>query len=127
MSDIQNFLPLAILSDSELIAYLHNNDDHQFPLGIINNLKFDKFNFIDDNTLDDHILHEPVCEYYFDDSLIKHKLPNQTLKLLSYNIASIPLHLDTFVDQCLDKNNTTFDVIGLCETRLNDAICSLYN
>lgn len=122
MSFNQDFLPFHNLSDVDF----HNalEDSHQFPLSVINNLKFDKFNF--DDSSNDYVLREPVCDYYFCDEFIRQKVTSSTLKLLSFNIASVPLHFDAFVDQLLDNSDLDFDVIGLCETRLNDGISSLY-
>ena len=49
--------------------------------------------------------------------------PSDSLKICSYNINSVPQHLD---EQCLSTFCVDFDVIGLCETRLNDNISNLY-
>lgn len=49
------------------------------------------------------------------------------LNILAYNISSIPRHLDRFIEQCLYACNMNFDILGFCETRLNDTICNLYN
>ena len=49
------------------------------------------------------------------------------LKFTSFNISSIPLHLDSCIDQCVDVSGIRFDVLALCETRLNDAICTIYS
>lgn len=127
MSINQFFLPFSNLNDSESNNVLSESDHHLFPLTVINELKFNRFNFNDGDTLNDHVLHEPVCDYYFCDTILPYTFPSHSLKLLSYNISSIPLHFDTFIDQCLEQTNINFDVIGFCETRLNDAVCSLYN
>ncbi len=57
---------------------------------------------------------------------LKHNI-SECLNLLAFNISSIPLHLDSCVDQCVNVNHIKFDVLTFCETRLNDAICSLYS
>lgn len=118
--------PFNNLNELELASVLDGVDNHQFPLSVIENLSFNRYNFNDRNFESDLTLHEPVCNYYFCDTLPLHQIPSNSLKILSYNISSIPLHLDTFVDQCLDDNGVIFDVIGFCETRLNDAISSIY-
>ena len=118
-----NFLPFNNLCDVEF-NLLFSDQNHLFPLSVINSLKFDKFNF--DDSSNDYVLHEPLCEYYFGDESLSQKLSDQTLKLLSYNIASVPLHFDSLVDQLLHNLDINFDIIGFCETRLNDEISSLY-
>ena len=74
--------------------------------------------------MNDHVLREPICNYHFCDTIIQ-SISNPSLKLLAYNISSVPLHFETYLDQCLDQ--MFFDVVGLWETRLDDLICSLYN
>lgn len=61
---------------------------HKFPFSVINNLKFERFNFNDDY-VHDHVITIPECNYNFCDSdssgeLLK--LSSNTLKLLAYNI-----------------------------------------
>ena len=97
-----------------------------FSLRSINSMIFNKFNFSDDYIPHDNTLNEPVCDYYFCDSTFNFDVSKNSLKLLAYNISSIPMNLHTFCDQFLDQSNLKFDVIGFCETRLNDTISSLY-
>lgn len=49
------------------------------------------------------------------------------LNLLAFNISSIPLHLDSCIELCINVTNRRYDVIGFCETRLNDTICKLFS
>ena len=37
------------------------------------------------------------------------------------------MHFEAFQDQCITSIDINFDVIGFCETRLNDNMTSLYN
>lgn len=57
---------------------------------------------------------------------LKHNI-SECLNLLAFNISGIPLHLDSCVDQCVNVNHIKFDVLAFYETRLNDAIRSLYS
>lgn len=66
------------------------------------------------------------CDYYFCDDSNINLQSNYALSITSYNISSIPLHFDSFCDQCINTLNINFDVIGLCETRLNNNISSIY-
>lgn len=106
------------------------NDNHQFPLPTINNIIYNPFNELHitdsiDSFLTVNLVKELDCKYYFSEDL--RTIVNCTsLNILFYNISSVPQHLDSFYDQCLNANNIKFDVIGLCETRLHDNICSLY-
>lgn len=50
-----------------------------------------------------------------------------SLKLMSQNISSVPQHLESLFDQCLNQSSVTVVAIGLCETRLNDSISNLYS
>ena len=53
--------------------------------------------------------------------------PSDSLKISSYNISSVPQHIDSFYGQCLNSFCVDFDVIGLCETRFNDIIIICIN
>lgn len=79
-----------------------------------------------DSALNDFHLNKLNCNYYFSDSDVWTQYKNN-FNLMSFNISSIPLHLEAFSDQCLDTLGITFDVIGFCETRLNGEICNLYS
>lgn len=46
---------------------------------------------------------------------------------MSQNISSVPQHLESLFDQCLNQSSVTVVAIGLCETRLNDSISNLYS
>ena len=127
MSVNQYTFPFDNLNDSDFINVVSGNEQHRFPLSVINNLSFNRYNFNDDNLLNDYIIRIPECNYYFSDTLLTYQLPENNLKLLCHNISSIPLHFDSFIDQFSEQIDTVFDIIGFCETRLNDAISSIYN
>ena len=96
---------------------------------------FNPFNLNDErdfDPVDNHIinlgLREPAGNYYFCDDVIHNlNLSHRNLNLLSYNIRSVPMNLNNFLDQYLNHTELKFDVLGFCETRLNDVICSLYD
>ena len=87
-----NLFPFNNLNDHDLRTVL-NEFNHQYPLSVIKNITFDKFNF-DDSSNDYHIVREPLCDYYFCDDFVKRRFSDHSLKLLSFNIASVPLHFD---------------------------------
>ena len=130
MSIDQIHLPFRELDDTELFNILNIDKEHSFPLSVIDNYIFHPFSYNDDyhDYLVSYGINEPVCNYYFCDDLESNiNLMPSNLNFLSYNISSIPLHLDTFSDQCLDTINNTMNILGFCETRLNDEISSLYS
>ena len=53
--------------------------------------------------------------------------PINSLKFLSHNISSIPLHLDFLVNQCLDHFGVEFDAICFCETHPTDSVALMYD
>lgn len=130
--DIEHFFPFSNLNDQELINIL-NSDTHRYPLRIIdsltytitNNLQLSTHNTIDD--VHEHILPEPICEYTFCDDDISLTFPPNRFNIISYNISSVPQHLDSFLDQCINPSGVSMDIVGVCETRLNDTICNMYN
>ena len=93
MSDYQCILPFSNLNDSDFINVLKENIFHQFPLSIIDNLKFNRYNFSDGESLNDHVLREPICNYHFCDTIMQ-SIFSPSLKLLAYNISSLPLHFE---------------------------------
>lgn len=70
-------------------------------------------------------LHEHVSDYIFASEFPIQISPRNSLKILSHDISSVPQHLDSLFDQCLNSSDIDLDVIGLCETRLSDNICNL--
>lgn len=111
------------------ISVPHNHENH-FPLSTLNKLTLKVHeDIVNDKTNNfEFTSQEPVCSYYFLNEPSKiESFPTHHFKLLSYNISSIPLHFDTFTVQVLDFLNFQFDVISICETRLNDNLSSLYS
>ena len=101
-----------------------------YPLSVINSLTFCNSDINLTNHSVDHLnetlIPQPVCDYIFCNNEISQNFSGNNLKIFSYNISSVPQHLESFFDQCLNLFNIQIDVIGLCETRLNDSICNLY-
>ena len=87
----------------------------------LNNLVFNQFDANDQDADDpDYFLTNirniniPLSEY------ISGSIPSRqnvnSLKIRSFNIRSVKMHLDMF----LDSHGTSFDILCLCETQLND-------
>lgn len=128
--EIENIFPFHDVDDVELINIINYNS-HSFPLNVLNSLNFTSSHVAERPNHDivnlyQPALYEPVSDYIFHNEFLTQTLPSNSLKILSYNICSIPKHLDSLSDQYLSSSTTDLDVIGLCETRLNDNICNLY-
>lgn len=120
-------LPFVNLNDTEFLNYLNDNDQHLFPFHVIDNITYNPLKYDDlANISIDGNIQEPICNYVFTaDSYMCVTEPN--LSVLAHNISSIPLHLDSCLDQCISVSSNRYDVLGFCETRLNDSICQLYS
>ena len=122
--------PFSQLNDAHFLEQLNNS--HQYPISVLNSLTYKPLNDVSnlhsvDNFLSNNIVKELKCNYYFSEDFSMSLNRRQVCNLLSFNISSVPRHFETFQDQCLDTISMQYDVIGLCETRLNDNIASLYN
>lgn len=122
-------LPFLSLNDSALTCLL--SEQHNYPLQVIDDMVYDPFPLIDDrNPVDNHLVNNlqiPDCNYVCVGTGSKPKLSSPGLNLLSHNISSIPLHLESLIEQVLNPLHVTFDVLCFCETRLNDDISPLYH
>ena len=130
--------PFHNVSDDHFLIINNTSitDNDVIPLNNLNNLIFnpiipsdDAHNIDPDSFLINYLnLNFPPCEYYFPIAN-QSNFPDVTNKFtyISYNINSVPLHFDDFVDQVLTPFPIKFDVIGLCETKLTDDIEGLFN
>lgn len=122
-------LPFCNINDIDLLNLI-NHDQHMFPLDVLKTLNFTNFCAEEQTNHDVNLfrpqLNDPISDYIFPNEFPT-KLPaNNYLKILSFNICSVPKHFDSLFDQYLIPNNIELDVIGLCETRLNNYTCNLY-
>ncbi len=131
MSMEHNPFPFASLDDLDFAHFLNTNTAiHNFPLSVLDTMIYKPFNYfqnnnhVSDNLSIQYNVSELCCDYIFSDS-IKHDISG--LNLLAFNISSIPRHLDSCVDQCVNESQVRCDVLAFCETRLNDVICSIYS
>ena len=126
MPDNLNVLPFFNVDDLELTE-LTSNDTPRYPLHIVNDMIFELLNDLgrnfDDNLIND-FPNECKSDNYFSNS--DFEFTGNDLKLLAYNINSVPLHLESLFDLYLNVLDFNFDIVGLCETRLNDHTYSLY-
>lgn len=127
-----SFLPFHSLSDTVFFSILNEDNLHNFPLNVRDTLTYNPLKPNDTLSVDDPLTSsfrkEFDCNYYFcDDQGIKQSTSQLSLNILSCNISSVPLYLESLFDQCLLFIDVKFDIIGLCETRLSDDICQLYN
>lgn len=127
--EIEQYFPFSNLSDTEFISVIQG-DNHLYPLSVLNSLVFSNSedNITNHNVehLSEPIMPQPECDYIFCTDELQHNFLNNSLKIFSYNISSVPQHLDSFFEQCFNPSGVQVDVVGLCETRLNDNICNLY-
>ena len=124
----QNPFPFASLNDFDLTNLLDcNTVIHKFPLSVINTMIYRPFIYfqndihVSGNLSFQHNVCEPCCDYVYNE-LVTHS-NSQCLNLLAFNISSIPFHLDSCIDQCVNVSGIRCGVLALCETRLNDDIC----
>ena len=96
---------------------------------IIDNDKYDRN--LDPNYNHFSLFNEQMSDssYYFvDDSSYQELCDiNSSLSFCSLNINSVPHNFENFLSTCLDGSSHHFDVIGLCETKLESNIEQLYN
>lgn len=120
--EIEQYFPFFNLDDINFNDVI-SNVDHNYPLSVINTMVYNPnhANFRDHavDHMSEPILTEPVCEYIFSGEDLINELPSSSLNIFSYNISSVPQHLESFFEQCLTPYNVEFDFLGLCETRLN--------
>ena len=132
-------LPFFNVSDNELI----NCFSTELPILSLDDLQNMQFENIvwNENTQmqgsdpDNFILTNlgitnPTSNYNFPCASLGNNLntnSNNSISIISYNINSIPLHLNEFIDQCLSPIDHKFNVIGFCETKLTDQIQRIYN
>ena len=128
MSD-NSFLPFQNLNDIDFLDTLDVVID-KFLLDDLDKQQYFHFDAHVNNSVDDSpscfIFKEIECNYYFCNSKMDLSSSNN-FNLISYNISSIPRHLEEFHEQCLTQFKLKFHIIDLCETRLNDSIASLYH
>lgn len=131
MSNQELSFPFHGLNDNELVNTL-NIFSHNFPIDVISNFVYNpvisNYKHSVDDSLSRNLYPEPKCKFYFCDDLCAGGSTghHDSLNIMSFNISSAPLHLETLFDQCLNNFHVKFHVIGLCETRLTDNIVSLY-
>lgn len=122
--------PFHNINNDDLNHLLNHNVLHNFPLDVIDNMIYKPFRYFDNsdavhNISIDYIVNEPSCNYLFLDTFSTDN--SNYLNLFAHNISSIPLHLDSCIDQCINSSSIKYDVLGFCETRLNEAISELYS
>ena len=123
-----NIFPFHNVNDLELFEVLNVGNCSSFSFlnyRVFNPFPHDECNAID-SALNDFHLNKLKCNYYFTDSdvWLRHR---GNFNLMSFNISSIPRHFEALNDQCLDTLGIMLDVIGFCETRINDEISNLYS
>ena len=140
-----NILPFFLLNDVEFLNFVSsfqsNNDlqfDH-FNLTNLNKKVYNQFNYNFDNFLSEtdpnnfffDFQDKLDSKYYFSDSLIdlnKNLYNENSFSIVSFNINSLPKNFENFVNDILtdkDKNNSS--IIGICESKLTNDICNLYD
>lgn len=118
--------PFGDLNNQDLFNLFQYNY-HNFLLNVIDNMTYDPLRYIDSS--DDfptEYFNVPTCNYVFCDEPATPPSDNSLLSVLSYNISSLPLHFDGFIEECVNALNDRVDVFGFCETRLTDATCTLF-
>ena len=123
--------PFSNVDNYNLIPLL-NGEQHNYPLHIIDSMMYNPFQYYENNNVANNIpvqfsTYQPNCNYYFCDENVPVTCEsNSCLNLLALNISSIPRHLDSCIDQCINVFDMKFDILGFCETRLSDPLCHLF-
>ena len=135
MFNINSCLPFNTVNNNEFIELMSDRENY-LNLSYLNRLSYDQFSTTLNRYGDDfdpdinhfNMLKEKIenCLYYFSDNF-KPNPKCKTFSVCSFNINSIPHNFESFVDQCYNGLNHQFDILGLCETKLNDEINELYN
>ena len=74
---------------------------------------------LDNDDLINSFVQVPNCEYNFCDDISSNPSLNPSLNILFHNISSLPLHVESLIDQCINPFHVRFDMIimiCLCET-----------
>ena len=127
----QNIFPFSNLCNSDLLSALGDNL-YNFSMDVLDKLVYMPFNADDDDSsvdynLTGYCINKPTCNYHFCGENFNLEFLSPSINLLYFNISSVPLHFEAFSSHCLDSMDHKFHVIGLCETRLNSSISSMYN
>ena len=69
-----------------------------------------------------------VCDYHYPDSLMNvfKDLNDSLFKITCFNINSMSMKFETFMEECDQFLSNKFDVLGFCETKLCNEIQHLY-
>ena len=133
-----SILPFNCLSDDDFVLTL--NDDGQFrSIECLSNMRFNIFDsnscrYIQDVDPDNYLINnlkydKDNCKYYCGSDVLGacDVSSSDKFSMLSLNINSLPLHFDSFSYMIEEELQSSFDIIALCETKLDDNITELYN
>ena len=126
MIEIDNDLSQILLNNTIDVGIEENLDKN-----CINPLNFD-FNNVNDNFLDpDYFLASmrnaniPTSKYEYSDCHLRNMDLKNAINILSWNSRSVPLNFQTLIDNSMIDEGV-YDIISLCETRLDEAIASVH-
>ena len=133
-----DFLPFHNLDDRQFLLLNNESENNELlPFDIIDNLTFSNLNTNEDRHVneidpDNYLVNSlnykpPLCNYVFPDTPQAQSPSEKSFNIISFNINSVPLHLEEFCENCLNPLPYKFNIIGLCETKLTDDIEQLYN
>lgn len=125
----QEVFPFHNLNNFDLASLLNDNVLHNFPLHVLDKTTHKPFLYLDGDRASDNLsiqynISEPNSNYLFSDNIISSP---DSLNLFVLNISSVPLHLESCLDQCINTSNCVYDVLGFCETHLSDGLCEIYS
>ena len=133
-----NMLPFHFLDDNEFCLFIKDIDSNNIVdmnnvnISQLNNTLFNQFgnteahnlqNCPDNNYYNNYCCLINECQYILPEE-INNVTKNNLFSCCTYNINSIPKHFGEFEFECL--NNSNFDVIGFCETKLTNDIEHLF-
>ena len=110
MPDNLNILPF--FNDDLELTELTSNYTPQYPLHIVNDMVFEPLKDLGRNFDDNLINNFPnECKSNYYSSNSDFELTGNDLKLLAYNISSVPLHLESLFDLYLNFLDFNFDIV----------------
>ena len=135
---VSDWSPFAGIDDDELLDLIYI---HKCDLDRLYEMKFNQFPNDNDN-IDQHVIdldpdynfflqnnyNRDECNYYFCDDFLKidNSIKQNNFSIINLNINSVPRNFDNFRNQLLQSLDHEFDIISLCETKLDDNLLGLF-
>ena len=127
--DLHQYLPFYNVDDTQILDIIRDSEIGEQPtINLMNTVSeldtmcFFNFTPNEDRHLSDsdpdYFMQNSLgysnsdCDYYFIDNTLSNALlsSQSVLSVINFNINSIPLHFDTYIDQCISPIQHVFDI-----------------